>query len=105
MGFFSWQCKVCDESIKAPYDIPKSMAFQNECVVIEHVNYASKVFIGEYDGYGRVGDDLWDWSAAEKEPIMYHKKCWEKAGKPLGDLTPSRYAPDQGFFYEEGPLG
>ena len=34
MGLFSWNCKECGESIKAPYDIPKHIAWQNEAILL-----------------------------------------------------------------------
>lgn len=50
--------------------------------------------IGQYDGYGNVGSyDLVD---QIDEFAMYHKACWELAGKPEF-IVPSRGANDQGF--------
>lgn len=94
MGLFSWNCKECGKSIKAPYAIPKSIAWQNECVVLAPKLIAA----GPYDGYGRVGG--WDWADSEEEPEMYHEKCWEQAGKPVEFSGPSDMADDKGYFYD-----
>ena len=93
MGFFSWNCKGCGESIKAPYGIPKSIAYQNECVVLEP---NGTTVVGSYDGYGRVGG----WEYEDGEPEMWHHKCWEAADKP-NFSSPSSHADDQGYFYAD----
>jgi hypothetical protein len=93
MGFFSWNCKGCEESIKAPYDIPENIKWQNDCVVImEDESFVT----GCYDGYGRIDDfEIME----ESEPSLWHKRCWEKAGKPKYTGA-SNHAADQGFFYD-----
>jgi len=94
MGFFSWNCKGCNESIKAPYDIPKEMAWQNDAVLLcENGEFVS----GDYDGYGRVGHFDIGWN--DDVPELWHKKCWEQAGEPREYTGASDYAEDQGFFY------
>lgn len=96
MGFFSWNCKCCGESIKAPYGIPKPIVWQNQCVVLEP---NGSTIIGDYDGYGRVGS----WEYEDGEPEMWHLKCWESKDKPSYS-SPSTHADDQGFFYDDsGP--
>tara|TARA_S200002703_G_C3781584_1_gene240830 strand:- start:765 stop:1058 length:294 start_codon:yes stop_codon:yes gene_type:complete len=93
MGFFSWNCKGCGESIKAPCDIPKTMMWQNYCVVLLP---NGSVIIGSYDGYGRV--EGWEYEDGEHE--MWHKQCWHSADKPSYS-GPSQHASDQGFFYDD----
>ena len=95
MGLFSWQCKKCDHSIKAPYNIPAGWEYMTEAVVLRE---GKEPVIGEYDGYGRVNDEEINWHL--EEPEMWHKKCWENAGKPQysGDYDS---AEDQGFFYND----
>ena len=34
MNLYSFECKGCGESIKAPYELPKSMAWENAVVVV-----------------------------------------------------------------------
>ena len=96
MGFFSFLCKGCDESIKSPYGLRKSMAWQNNAVAM--LQYGSRI-IGAYDGYGRVnGIDIFDgceFDACE----WWHYECWLKAGKP-NFTSPSAHAQDQGYFYD-----
>ena len=54
--------------------------------------------IDEYDGYGRIG--AYDVNWGDEEPEMWHKKCWENAGKPEYSGE-SDYADDQGYFYDD----
>ena len=96
MGFFSWNCKGCDESIKAPYNIPEGIEWQNEAVAI---GKGPDITLGYYDGYGRINGVEVDQSV--DDPEMWHKKCWMGAGQPLEYTSASDYAEDQGFFYED----
>ena len=93
MGFFSWNCKGCGASIKAPYNLPKAIAWHNDAVCV--LEFGS-IIVGPYDGYGRVkGMEINDSDNA----AWWHKKCWDEAGNP--DFTSaSQYAQDQGYFYE-----
>ena len=93
MGFFSWDCHGCRESIKAPFwkseQERDDIGWQNDAVAL--LSNGSRA-IGEYDGYGRIGAfDVSD------EPDMWHRKCWTQAGKPEY-AAPSRPSDDQGFF-------
>jgi len=54
--------------------------------------------IGEYDGYGRI--DAYEINWGDAEPEMWHKVCWENAGKPQYSGE-SDSAEDQGFFYAD----
>lgn len=93
MGFFSWNCKGCNESIKAPYDIPEPITWQNDAVCL---SMNGNVTLGKYDGYGRVGGLEVEWDDAIE---WWHQQCWEKVGKP--EFTgASTHADDQGFFYD-----
>ena len=91
MGFFSWNCRGCGESIKAPYSLPKEIAWQNKAVAIDP---DGRIQTGEYDGYGSIADRLDD------PTEIWHLKCWKEAGKPEHFEQASKYAEDQGFFYE-----
>ena len=97
MGFYSWNCRGCGESIKAPYDIPEVIEWQNDIVALTK---DGKPIEGKYDGYGRVV------GASQKlhpltDPVeCWHQRCWEKAGSPETYTDASPHAGDQGFFYE-----
>ena len=97
MGLFSWQCKKCDHSIKSPYNVPTGWEYMTEAVVLQE---GEEPVIGEYDGYGTVGS-LDVNSFGDDEPEMWHKVCWEKAGKPNRYTGGSEYSQDQGFFYDD----
>ncbi len=93
MGFFSWNCKGCNQSIKAPYGLG-SLAWQNDAVV--QLENGTRI-VGSYDGYGRVGGvEGGDLFTAE----WWHKKCWHDAGKPAFS-GPSSPAQDQGYFFDD----
>ena len=92
MGYYSFKCKSCHESIKAPDNLPKSMAWQNKVVVVidENTRYE-----GSYDGYGT-------------QHGVWHQRCFEEDCTLKGadyllvdynDLA-SESANDQGFWYE-----
>jgi hypothetical protein len=92
MGLFSWNCKKCDHSIKvAP--TPDGWQYMNEATYLKP---NGSVVIGEYDGYGRIDGCEIDWESGE--PEVWHKRCWENAGKP-SYTGPSKHADDQGYFY------
>jgi hypothetical protein len=58
------------------------------------------IIVGEYDGYGRVdGFEIYD--EITLEACLYHKKCWEIAGKPT-KFVESEGSDDQGFFFDDG---
>ena len=99
MGLFSWQCKKCDHSIKSPYNLPTGWGYMNDAVWLRK---GEEPIIGEYDGYGRVGAyDMQEMDiGVGADPELWHKVCWEKAGKPEYSST-SEYADDQGFFYDD----
>ena len=93
MGFFSWNCRGCGESMKAPYDLDADDAWQNKVVVITEDN---TIFSGDYDGYGRVyGMDI-----PTDNPECWHKRCYTEHGAPQTFTKSSDYAEDQGYFYE-----
>ena len=123
MGFYSFKCKACQESIKAPYELPRSMAWQNAVVVVIDEN---TLHTGAYDGYGRVNktdstferiteDTQTDWTEYGTQHGVWHQRCFLKAAQILmcdltaptrgfnlidyGDLA-SLSAPDQGYFYD-----
>ena len=95
MGFFSWQCKGCDESIKAPYGLTEDTQWKNK-VVMQLPNGSFISF--EYYGYGRITQpefelDIEYGSNAE----FWHSRCYSDANGPAY-TGPSPSADDQGFF-------
>ena len=93
MGFFSWNCRGCGESMKAPYDLDAADAWQNDVVVITEDN---DLISGAYDGYGRVSCEDITYYKVE----CWHKRCHTEHGSPLTFTKSSDYAEDQGYFYE-----
>ena len=90
MGFFSWECKGCHESIKAPHSLPKELAWQNSYVALVPGNLLE---MGSYDGYGEHG-------RLPGNVELWHTLCWEEQGKPEVYSGPSAHADDQGYFYD-----
>lgn len=78
--------------MKAPYDLPDEIEWQNRVVV--HTEDA-RTFIGRYDGYGRVAyEDI------GYNPECWHFKCHKEHGAPHKFEKASEYSADQGYFYE-----
>ena len=96
MGFFSWNCKGCGESIKAPYGIPESMAWQNDAVCLGADGLSR--LAGEYSGYGEIAG--YDIPEDGDGPELWHQKCWRDKGEPKY-TGPSDHAQDQGYFYDD----
>ena len=105
MGFSSWDCAGCGESVKAPHDLPPQLAWQNELVAILP---DGTMLAGVYDGYGRMTSSpdkgpatvtitLPGWG--ELQPQVWHKRCHADAGAPQSFTGPSESAADQGYFY------
>lgn len=94
MGFYSWNCPCCGNSIRSRHSTNATSAWMSKVVVV----FADGDRVsGEYDGYGRVGAKL-DYEGLEDGKFaMYHRACWELAGKPEFS-APSVYASDQGYF-------
>ena len=108
MGFFSSNCKGCGASIKAPYNLPTEIEWQNVMVAISP---SGELAVGSYDGYGRVqlvDADL----IREDEPLVeiapdaewWHRRCWTAHGEP-DYVSPSEHSYDQGFFYDRTEAG
>lgn len=99
MGFFSWNCPCCSHSARSAHATNRTSAWMSKVVVcFKNGDRLS----GEYDGYGRIGDMDDDHSIADRDGTftLYHRACWELAGKP-GFTKPSTSARDQGFFVGE----
>ena len=115
MGFFSWKCAECNESVSNKWsDRPDDSDCQ---LVTPSEIYHDKA----YDGYGvfsgvdvyellggGVGDDVriksietyhnGDRGLLPFKIKIVHTRC---AGKSYDELNESENCPEQGFFYEE----
>ena len=96
MGFFSWDCPCCQNSVRArPATTPESAWMSDAVAVFE----GGTVLTGQYDGYGRVGNGHYELDFGQ-DFALYHRACWELAGKPAF-TSPSMNAHDQGYFVGE----
>ena len=88
MGMFSWDCNGCGFAMR---DCPScsESAWMGHAVCL--TPDGSRV-IAKYDHYGNLGSfNLVD----QGKFAIYHKACWELAGKPEYD-RPARHSHDQG---------
>jgi len=92
MGFFSWICKVCGESLKSPYNLMEETKWKNSAIVLLPEGVRMQ---GAYDGYGRLDGERIPFE--DGEPAVWHVRC--SAGQELV-YEPSESASDQGFFDE-----
>lgn len=101
MGFFSWECKGCDHPLLSEYAVNSINAWMMRCVVVTEDGAILK---GSYDGYGRLvtpSDEL-DFVTNYDTFTAWHEACWLAAGSPSHYQGPSKYADDQGYFFDEG---
>jgi hypothetical protein len=81
----------------------KGTRWLNECVAL--MPDGSRV-IGDYDGYGKVGDFELDWDAAydgKQAFELVHQKCWEASGRrDFEEQSPD--ARGQGHFYDDADV-
>tara|TARA_R110002153_G_scaffold132597_2_gene281622 strand:- start:3454 stop:3780 length:327 start_codon:yes stop_codon:yes gene_type:complete len=102
MGFYSYNCKGCNSSLKAPYGVPEALAWQNTAVLVDPTD--GTAIVGKYDGYGRL-EGAYD-VEFDDSPIVWHARCYHDASpQEKGDLTPSEDARDQGYFYDDEDSG
>jgi hypothetical protein len=97
MGFYSWECQGCGQSIRNHHACNKDSAWMNEAVLLRPKEYPK---VGHYDGYGRLETVAGDVLELGDDPALYHRTCWHLLGKPKFE-KPSRYARDQGHFVGE----
>jgi hypothetical protein len=95
MGFFSKLCESCGHSLLSIYaanDINQWMT------TVVAVLKNGSVIHGKYDGYGRIDDfDV----IADHDATVWHRACWEVAGKPTDYRGNSTWADDQGYFFSD----
>jgi hypothetical protein len=93
MGFFSWSCLSCGRSATSV-----GPSWSREVVVL--TPDGDRVS-GRYDGYGRVDGAAGELELLDAEPFsLYHRLCWERAGRP-GFTAASPDARDQGYFFDD----
>ena len=88
MGFFSWNCEVCNKSLKSIYATTDTREIDSVAIMPD-----GSLIKGEYDGYGSIGAyDIVD------RPQVYHLNCWLQAKLPMEYVKESDDAEDQGYF-------
>jgi len=95
MGFFSYECPGCSQSIRHPGACREESRWMSNAVSLDSEGSRIK---GEYDGYGRLGAlDLGD---ADSKIALWHQACHKFLGEP-SYTAPSKHARDQGHFVGE----
>lgn len=94
MGFFSAECDGCHKSVLSIYVVNGENDWMQHVVAIKE---DGSFHAGVYDGYGRIDDAEY----AILDATVYHRACWELAGKPLDFTGVSASAQDQGYFYDD----
>lgn len=98
MGFFSWDCKGCNHSIRSRDSVVDESEWMMQVVVLKR---NGGKLVGEYDGYGRVRDGFdEDDIGYDNKAALYHRACYAILGAPGFD-GPSDAASDQGYFVGE----
>lgn len=96
MGFFSSNCEGCGHPLLSSWVINKINSWMEQAVIITP---DGKLHAGSYDGYGSVDGGV---TQPLAEPAMvWHKACWEVAGKPTEYEGESTHSEDQGYFYND----
>lgn len=95
MGFFSQECHGCGASIISEYAATPNNAWMSDAVAITPTG---NIHTGTYDGYGRI--DGAEYAIGERNTV-WHKACWEIAGKPTEYAGASPNAQDQGYFFDD----
>lgn len=96
MGFFSAVCVGCDHSLLCSQATTCGVnEWMSECVAVRDNRV---VAVGQYDGYGSIGETL----NAIDNASCWHAACWEVAGYPVVGTPVSKNAQDQGWFFSEG---
>ncbi len=102
MGVYSWNCKCCGHPMLAPNRTNTVNYWMSEVVTIDVTGH---VMSGTYDGYGNVdGDAIYIGPRYDQDPTVYHRACWEHAGRPteFNPRNPSESSECQGHFFEAG---
>lgn len=101
MGFFSANCLGCGHPLLPVCSTDEGInTWMSQAVVLTQ---DGDRFVGEYDGYGRVGsccDEDGD-SGVGFGAACWHRACWIQAGRPEFTKA-SDHAADQGYFFDDG---
>lgn len=95
MGFFSQCCHACGHSVLSHYSTIDINDWMRFAVTISP---EGDLHMGEHDGYGSVGGA--EYAIGDRNTV-YHRACWEVAGKPMDYQGESPYAEDQGYFFDD----
>ncbi len=105
MGLFSWDCRGCGHPMLHDMGVTHAINdWMNDVVVI---NPDGSKLEGSYDGYGRFDGVEYDFALIDWDhlpagnPCVWHRACWEVAGKP-DEYKPSSSSDDQGHFFVAG---
>lgn len=97
MGMFSQDCAGCGHPALGQLATTAGVNTWMSDVIA--ITPTGGIHAGEYDGYGHVdGAEL----AVGDSNTIWHRACWEVAGKPLDYRGPSVDSADQGWFFEDG---
>jgi len=95
VGFFSQLCESCKHPALSMYSVNGINDWMQYVVVITNDGSVVK---GDYDGYGRVNGFEY---AIGANNTVWHQACWRVAGSPTDYRGESKYAEDQGFFFDD----
>ena len=113
MGFYSALCHGCGHPLLADLATTDTNNWMTSGVAI---NPDGEIVIGEYDGFGHLATSMsadhtigeFTYATFDGEPgdgftnTVWHEACWEHAGSPTEYRGPSKHAPDQGWFFDNG---
>jgi len=101
MGYSSYLCKSCNNSIASndclgcdPQTGRQKTHWLMECVLLGD----GVTVVGTFDGYGNVvseeGHEVDVYDTGRGAPVMLHKACWGKMGRPAAGSFDGPSAPD-----------
>jgi hypothetical protein len=101
MGFFSQDCTECGHPLLSPAATLPGNAWMSDGVAIsarqQEPDGRIDIHTGIYDGYGRLDDA----AVVGFDATVWHRACWEVAGRPCDYRGPSPSSPDQGWFFAD----
>jgi len=100
MGFYSYNCQGCGQSLRSHYAVTRVSSWMQSVVVYTQAN---QFYQGAYDGYGRVETASTEINLLDAPNTVYHQRCWRLLGRPKGFVSPAQNAPDQGYFTRYHP--
>lgn len=102
MGFFSKDCHGCGHPALCEHAINAINAWMKDVVAVLP---EGGMVQGTYDGYGHVGEGDCLFGCGSGQPVLagpvtvWHKACWERAGKPTDYKGDSTWSADQGWWF------